>query len=126
LDSNDEVLGWNKHKTRIFKRPETVLGRNARKCHIEKSLDKVEKIILGMKEGELDKAQFWIDLKLSNYGKKQKIMIKYLAQLIQHVILLHVAVSASLNSNFLTFLLQLGQVFVNNIYYSLHHLIFKL
>jgi DUF438 domain-containing protein len=31
LDANDEVLSWNKHKTRIFKRPETVVGRNVRK-----------------------------------------------------------------------------------------------
>jgi PAS domain S-box-containing protein len=52
LDSNDEVLAWNKHKTRIFKRPEAVVGRNVRKCHPEKSLYKVEKIISEMKEGK--------------------------------------------------------------------------
>ena len=41
LDINDEVLMWNKHETRIFKRPEVALGRNVRKCHPEKSLAKV-------------------------------------------------------------------------------------
>ena len=79
LDANDEVLAWNKHKTRIFKRPEAVVGRNVRKCHPEKSLDKVEKIISEMKEGKRDKARFWIDLELPDYEEKQKVMIEYYA-----------------------------------------------
>ena len=79
LDANDEVLAWNKHKTRIFKRPETVVGRNVRKCHPEKSLHKVEKIISEMKEGKRDKARFWIDLELPGYDEKQKVMIEYYA-----------------------------------------------
>ena len=79
LDANDEVLAWNKHKTRIFKRPEAVVGRNVRKCHPEKSLHKVEKILSEMKEGKRDKARFWIDLKLPDYEDKQKVMIEYYA-----------------------------------------------
>lgn len=79
LDENDEVLAWNKHKTRIFKRPEAVVGRNVRKCHPEKSLDKVEKIISEMKKGVRDKARFWIDLELPDYQEKQKVMIEYYA-----------------------------------------------
>ncbi len=79
LDANDEVLAWNKHKTRIFKRPEAVVGRNVRKCHPEKSLDKVETIISEMKEGKREKARFWIDLALPDYDEKQKVMIEYYA-----------------------------------------------
>ena len=79
LDENDEVLAWNKHKTRIFKRPEAVVGRNVRKCHPEKSLDKVETIISEMKEGKRDKARFWIDLELPDFKEKQKVMIEYYA-----------------------------------------------
>jgi len=79
LDANDEVLAWNKNKTRIFKRPETVVGRNVKKCHPEKSLDKVETIISEMKEGKRDKARFWIDLELPDYEEKQKVMIEYYA-----------------------------------------------
>jgi len=79
LDSNDEVIAWNKHKTRIFKRPESVVGRNVRNCHPEKSLYKVEKIISEMKEGKREKARFWIDLKLPDKAEKQKIMIEYYA-----------------------------------------------
>ena len=79
LDKNDEVLAWNKHKTRIFKRPETVVGRNVSKCHPEKSLDKVKTIISEMKEGTRDKTRFWIDLQLPDFDEKQKIMIEYYA-----------------------------------------------
>jgi DUF438 domain-containing protein len=79
LDSKDEVLAWNKHKTRIFKRPEVVLGRNVRKCHPKKSLDKVEKILSEMKDGIRDKARFWIDLESPDFDEKQKVMIEYYA-----------------------------------------------
>jgi hypothetical protein len=79
LDANDKVLAWNKHSTRIFKRPESVVGRNVRKCHPEKSLDKVETIISEMKDGRREKARFWIDLELPDFNEKQKVMIEYYA-----------------------------------------------
>ncbi len=73
LDANDKVLAWNKHETRIFKRPEEVVGRDVRQCHPPKSLDKVLKIIDEMKAGKREKARFWIDL----HGKK--VLIEYYA-----------------------------------------------
>ena len=79
LDNNDKVLAWNKHATRIFKRPEAVIGRDIRKCHPEKSLQKVETIIAEMKAGKRDKAQFWIDLPIGPNKETQKILIEYYA-----------------------------------------------
>ena len=79
LDEDDKVLAWNKHETRIFKRPEAALGRDVKQCHPERSLDKVEKIIGEMKEGIRDKARFWIDLPLGKNGQKEKVMIEYYA-----------------------------------------------
>ena len=79
LNKDDEVLAWNKHETRIFKRSETAIGRNVRKCHPPKSLDKVEKIISEMKEGKRDVAEFWIDLPIGEGGSKRKVLIRYFA-----------------------------------------------
>ena len=79
VDKNDKVLAWNKHKTRIFKRPESVIGRDVHKCHPKKSVDKVEAILKEMKTGQRDKARFWIDLPLSSDGAKQKVLIEYYA-----------------------------------------------
>ena len=79
VDTEDNVLAWNRHDTRIFKRPEAVVGRNVRDCHPEKSLDKVEAILSEMKEGTRDKARFWIDLPIGPNGEKQKVMIEYYA-----------------------------------------------
>jgi PAS domain S-box-containing protein len=79
LDKNDEVLAWNKHETRIFKRPEGALGRNVRQCHPQKSLAKVEKIISEMKSGNRDIAEFWIDLAIGEGGSLRKILIRYFA-----------------------------------------------
>ena len=79
LDKDDKVLAWNKHETRIFKRPIGIVGRNVRKCHPKKSLDKVEQILSEMKAGKRDKASFWIDLPLGKNGEKHKVMIQYFA-----------------------------------------------
>jgi PAS domain S-box-containing protein len=78
LDANDKVAAWNKHETRIFKRPEGVVGRDVRNCHPKKSLDKVERILKEMKDGSRDKARFWIDLPVER-DAKHKILIEYYA-----------------------------------------------
>ena len=77
VDADDKVLAWNKHKTRIFKRPISVVGRDVANCHPKKSLAKVEKILQEMKEGKREKARFWIDLPLGANNEKQKILIEY-------------------------------------------------
>ena len=79
LDKDDKVLAWNKHSTRIFKRPEAALGRNVRKCHPPKSLSKVEQIISEIKAGKREKAQFYIDLPIGKNKVKNKVLIQYLA-----------------------------------------------
>jgi len=79
LDKNDRVLAWNKHGTRIFKRPEAVVDKDVRNCHPKKSLGKVEQILAEMKKGTRDKAQFWIDLPVGPKKEKQKVLIEYYA-----------------------------------------------
>lgn len=79
LDKNDKVLAWNKHETRIFKRPTTAIGLDVRKCHPQKSLSKVEQILSEMKQGKRDMAQFYIDLPIGKKQEKNKVMIQYFA-----------------------------------------------
>jgi PAS domain S-box-containing protein len=79
IDRNEKVLAWNKHSTRIFKRPEAVVGRDVRNCHPKKSLGKVEQILKEMKAGKRDKARFYIDLPLGPNQEKQKVLIEYYA-----------------------------------------------
>ena len=79
VDADDKVLAWNKHESRVFKRPEAVLGRDVCNCHPKKSLDKVEAILAEMKAGKRDMAEFWIDHKLEGSPKPEKILIQYYA-----------------------------------------------
>jgi DUF438 domain-containing protein len=79
VDADDKVAAWNKHESRIFKRPEAVIGKDVHQCHPKKSLDKVETILREMKANKRDRARFWIDLAIGPGGKKQKVMIEYLA-----------------------------------------------
>jgi DUF438 domain-containing protein len=79
IDKNEKVLAWNKHSTRIFKRPEAVVGRDVRNCHPKASLGKVEQLLQEMKEGKRDKARFYIDLPLGPNKERQKVLIEYYA-----------------------------------------------
>lgn len=79
IDSNDEVIGWNKHDNRLFRRPHTSMGLNFRECHPKESLSKVEQIVSDMRQGKREKARFWIDLQTKNDAKKHKILIEFYA-----------------------------------------------
>jgi PAS domain S-box-containing protein len=79
IDANDEVIGWNKHETRLFHRPMTSMGLNFRECHPEASLPMVEKIVGEMRSGARDSVRFWIDLPVEPGGEKHKILIEFFA-----------------------------------------------
>lgn len=79
VDADGNVLAWNKHETRIFRRPAGVVGKNVVNCHPEKSLDKVLTILNEMKAGKRDKARFWIDLPIGKNKDMNKVMIEYYA-----------------------------------------------
>jgi hypothetical protein len=72
VDAQDSVAYFNRlDKEKIFTRTRSVIGRKVEKCHPEKSVDVVKKIVTGFKEKTLDKAEFWIDF------KNDKILIRY-------------------------------------------------
>jgi PAS domain S-box-containing protein len=73
VDENDLVKFWNKHETRIFKRPATVIGSAAQNCHPKQSVDKVNQILSDFKSGKRDSAEFWINL------GERKVYIRYFA-----------------------------------------------
>lgn len=77
VDTDDKVLAWNRHESRIFKRPAAVVGRDVRNCHPRHSLGKVETILSEMKAGKREKAEFWIDMTIN--GKPEKVLIQYFA-----------------------------------------------
>jgi DUF438 domain-containing protein len=79
IDANDEVIGWNKHETRLFHRPMSSMGLNFRECHPQESLARVEQIVKEMREGKRDKARFWINLTVEGYEQKHKILIEFYA-----------------------------------------------
>jgi hypothetical protein len=79
IDAEDKVLAWNKHETRLFKRPKTVVGRDVRDCHPKKSLHMVEQLLEEMKDGTRDKARFWIDMAPEPDAMPEKILIEYYA-----------------------------------------------
>jgi len=79
IDAKDEVVGWNKHEGRIFKRAHTSMGLNFRECHPKESLDKVEKIVDEMRKGKRDKARFWINLPVVEGGPPHMVLIEFYA-----------------------------------------------
>jgi PAS domain S-box-containing protein len=51
VDENDTVKYWNKHKARMFERPDSALGQNVRECHSPESVAKVDQLISDFKSG---------------------------------------------------------------------------
>jgi PAS domain S-box-containing protein len=73
VNENDLVKFWNKHETRIFKRPVSVIGKSVQNCHPKHSVDKVNQILSDFKTGKRDSAEFWINL------EEKKVYIRYFA-----------------------------------------------
>ncbi len=73
VDENDLVRFWNKHETRIFKRPISVIGKSVQNCHPKQSVDKVNQVLSDLKSGKRDSVEFWINL------GERKVYIRYFA-----------------------------------------------
>ncbi len=73
VDEDDLVKLWNKHETRIFKRPVSVIGKSVQNCHPKQSVAKVNQILSDFKSGRKDSAAFWINL------GDRKVYIRYFA-----------------------------------------------
>lgn len=72
VDENDVVKFFNNPKSgRIFPRTKMDIGRTVQNCHPPRSLDKVNKILNGFRDGTMTESVFWIDL------SSEKIMISY-------------------------------------------------
>ena len=72
VDAEDTVAYFNRlDKEKLFPRTRSVIGRKVEKCHPEKSVDMVTKIVQGFKDRTMDKAEFWIDF------RGDKVLIRY-------------------------------------------------
>lgn len=72
VDAEDTVAYFNRlDKEKIFPRTRSVIGRKVGKCHPEKSVQMVGKIVDGFKNRTLDKAEFWINF------RDEKVLIRY-------------------------------------------------
>ena len=61
IDENDLIVFWNEPKTKIFHRADEILGTDIRKCHSEKSQEKLEELLLDMKSEKQDKMTMKIE-----------------------------------------------------------------
>jgi hypothetical protein len=64
VDAEDRVKYFNTPKEgRVFPRTKMDLGRKVQNCHPPQSLDKVNAILKGFREGAMEDAPFWINTK---------------------------------------------------------------
>lgn len=73
VDEFNKVRYFNNTADRIFPRSPSIVGRDVKNCHPQKSVAIVEKIIDSFRQGIKDKAEFWL-----NFQDKM-IYITYLA-----------------------------------------------
>ena len=60
VDAEDRVAWFSNQKERIFVRTKAAIGREVAQCHPQKSLHLVEQILVEMKAGARDSAEFWL------------------------------------------------------------------
>ncbi len=60
VDENDKVRYYTASDDRVFPRSPSIIGRDVQNCHPPKSVHMVERIVQAFKDGEKDKAEFWL------------------------------------------------------------------
>lgn len=73
VDENNQVKFFSTPEKRIFRRTNSIIGRDVKNCHPHESVHVVEKIVEAFRNGEKDKASFWIQM------KGEFILIQYFA-----------------------------------------------
>lgn len=73
VDENNKVKFYSAPEKRIFRRTNSIIGRDVKNCHPHESVHVVEHIVEAFRKGEKDKASFWIQM------KGEFILIQYFA-----------------------------------------------
>lgn len=73
VDENNKVKFFSTPEKRIFRRTNSIIGRDVKNCHPHESVHVVEQIVEAFQKGEKDKASFWIQM------KGEFILIQYFA-----------------------------------------------
>lgn len=73
VDENNQVKFFSTPEKRIFRRTNSIIGRDVKNCHPHESVHVVEQIVDAFRKGEKDKASFWIQM------KGEFILIQYFA-----------------------------------------------
>ncbi len=74
IDAEDILAYFNKvNEKKYFARPRAAIGRKVQKCHPQKSIQTVNKLLDDLRNGKKDVAESWIDI------KGRKVHIRYFA-----------------------------------------------
>lgn len=73
VDENNKVKFYSTPEKRIFRRTNSIIGRDVKNCHPHESVHVVEQIVEAFRKGEKDKASFWIQT------KGEFVLIQYFA-----------------------------------------------
>lgn len=63
VDADDTVRYFSEGKDRVFLRARSIIGRKVQNCHPPQSLEAVERILKGFKDGSKSAEEFWINMK---------------------------------------------------------------
>jgi uncharacterized protein len=79
IDEDDKIVAWNNHENRLFKRAESVLGKDVRACHHRESIPRIESILAILKSGAANEVDFWLENSSGEPLNRSKIWVVYWA-----------------------------------------------
>lgn len=78
-DANDKIIAWTEPAYKIFHRFDEILGTDVRKCHSEKSQERVSRLLEDLKSGKKDKETMVVPCKDEKTGESIKVLVEYIA-----------------------------------------------
>ncbi|KYK31309.1 MAG: hypothetical protein AYK23_04005 [Candidatus Proteinoplasmatales archaeon SG8-5] len=77
-DENDKIIAWTE-PTKIFQRPDEILGTDVLDCHSERSRDRVRQLLADLRSGKTDMESMVVPNKDERTGEPIKVRIDYIA-----------------------------------------------
>lgn len=79
IDANDIIIAWTEPKYKIFHRFDEILGTDVRKCHPEKSQERVDQLLEDLKSDAKDREGMIVPCKDEKTGEPIKVLVEYIA-----------------------------------------------
>lgn len=79
VDAADKIIAWTEPKYKIFHRFDEILGTDVRKCHSEKSQERIDDLLKDLRSDAKDREKMIVPCNDEKTGEPIKVLVEYIA-----------------------------------------------